>query len=163
MVLFVAVGMTCPAHLPIGWEYYQSRTPRPHASRRAGRMGVMAEKIIAAAVLGLLLGCSESGTGRPLPAQFGKEAWTVIRSLEDCELQVGGSRFYVSNLKEGHPWAKSSFWFVYELGTDSPRLFPVVTEGDVADLYRRVTGKEHPTLKGELSEEYKAFRGGKGR
>ena len=40
---------------------------------------------------------------------------------------------------------------------------PVLTHGDGADVYRRITGKEHPTLKGELSEEYKAFLEGKGR
>ena len=37
------------------------------------------------------------------------------------------------------------------------------TDGDVADLYCRITGKEHPTLKGELSPKYKAFLEGKGR
>ena len=122
----------------------------------------MAGKIIAAAVFGLLFGCSESGTGRPPPAQFGKEAWTVICSLEWRELQVDGSRFYVSNLQEGSAWSKSPCWFLYELGRDSPRWCPVVVEGDVADLYRRITGKEHPTLKGEMSADYKAFLEGKG-
>ena len=33
----------------------------------------------------------------------------------------------------------------------------------LANLYYRITGKEHPTLKGELSEGYKAFLKGKGR
>ena len=33
----------------------------------------------------------------------------------------------------------------------------------LADLYRRITGKEHPKLKGKLSEEYKAFLEGKER
>lgn len=33
----------------------------------------------------------------------------------------------------------------------------ITTDGDVADLYRRVTGKEHPTLKGKLSEPYQEF------
>ena len=40
---------------------------------------------------------------------------------------------------------------------------PARSTGDVADLYRRITGKEHPELKGELSEGYKAFVEGKGR
>ena len=35
--------------------------------------------------------------------------------------------------------------------------------GDIADLYRRVTGKQHPTLKGDLSADYKAFLERKGR
>ncbi len=39
----------------------------------------------------------------------------------------------------------------------NPVVFAVSSDGDVADLYRRVRGKEHPTLKGELSEGYKAF------
>ena len=38
-----------------------------------------------------------------------------------------------------------------------------LTEGDVADLCRRITGKEHPTLKGELSDDYKAFLRANGR
>ncbi len=117
----------------------------------------MVGKMITAAVFGLLFGCSESGTGRPPPAQFGKEAWTVICSLEWRELQLDGSRFFVSNQQAGSAWTKSPCWTVDELGTDSPRWFPVVVEGDVADLYRRITGKEHATLKGEMSEEYKAF------
>ena len=37
------------------------------------------------------------------------------------------------------------------------------SDGDAADLYYRITGKQHPTLKGELSEDYKAFLEGKGR
>ena len=39
----------------------------------------------------------------------------------------------------------------------------VSTDGDAADLYYRITGKKHPTLKGELSADYKAFLKGKGR
>ncbi len=34
---------------------------------------------------------------------------------------------------------------------------PARSTGDVADLYRRITGKEHPELKGTLSAEYRAF------
>ena len=45
----------------------------------------------------------------------------------------------------------------------NPAVFMVRSDGDVADLYRRITGKEHRTLKGEMSEEYKAFLEGKGR
>ena len=43
------------------------------------------------------------------------------------------------------------------------KWIPLETNGDAADLYRRITGKEHPTLKGELSADYKAFLEGKGR
>ena len=42
-----------------------------------------------------------------------------------------------------------------------PQILRGLSEGDVADLYRRVTGKEHPTLKGKLSADYKAFLEGK--
>ena len=34
---------------------------------------------------------------------------------------------------------------------------PLRNNGDVAPFYEIVTGKEHPTLKGELSSDYKAF------
>lgn len=39
----------------------------------------------------------------------------------------------------------------------NPSVFRVRSNGDIADLYRRITGKEHPTLKGELNEGYTAF------
>ena len=43
---------------------------------------------------------------------------------------------------------------------------PIQTDGDAAHFYRAVTGKQHPTLKGKLSEiyreDYKAFLEGKG-
>ena len=45
----------------------------------------------------------------------------------------------------------------------APFLVPLESSGDVADLYRRITGKEHPTLKGEMSADYKAFLEGKQR
>ena len=41
------------------------------------------------------------------------------------------------------------------------RRIPLRMDGDAADLYRRITGKKHPTLKGEMSAEYKAFLKGK--
>ena len=40
---------------------------------------------------------------------------------------------------------------------------PLAADGDAADLYRTITGKQHPTLKGKLSAEYKAFLEKKGR
>lgn len=40
---------------------------------------------------------------------------------------------------------------------------PLRTEGDVADLHRRIMGTEQPMLKDELSEEYKGLLEGKGR
>ena len=43
---------------------------------------------------------------------------------------------------------------------------PIQTDGDAAHFYRAVTGEQHPTLKGKLSEtyreDYKAFLEGKG-
>ncbi|MFH0944978.1 MAG: hypothetical protein V2A76_07250 [Planctomycetota bacterium] len=40
------------------------------------------------------------------------------------------------------------------------RYLPVETQGDVADLYRRVTGRTSPLVKGGTSERYlKAFGG----
>ena len=36
-------------------------------------------------------------------------------------------------------------------------MIPVKTDGDVADLCRRITGEEHPMLRRELSGDYKAF------
>ena len=33
----------------------------------------------------------------------------------------------------------------------------VAVPGEAADLYRRITGKEHATLKGEPSAGYKSF------
>ena len=54
--------------------------------------------------------------------------------------------------------------FVHEPRDSGPRpqmndpvKVPMKKDGDVADFYRRVIGKEHPTFKGELSAEYKAF------
>ena len=44
-----------------------------------------------------------------------------------------------------------------EVGPEYRHTSWVLTDGDAADLYRRITGKKHPMLKGELSEEYKAF------
>ena len=38
---------------------------------------------------------------------------------------------------------------------------PLGCDGDAADLYRRITGKQHPALKGEMSKDYKAFLKGK--
>ena len=53
-------------------------------------------------------------------------------------------------------------WVLYSHASDVVFL-PVnaTSPGDVADLYRRVTGEAHPTLKGEMSEDYKAFLEGK--
>lgn len=36
----------------------------------------------------------------------------------------------------------------------------VTTDGDAADVHLRLTGEEHPTLEGEMSDAYKAFRAG---
>jgi hypothetical protein len=37
------------------------------------------------------------------------------------------------------------------------RVLYASADGDVADLYYRITGKKHSALKGEMSEEYEAF------
>ena len=50
---------------------------------------------------------------------------------------------------------------IYVRGVAKPRglvIFPPVhTDGDVAVLYHYITGKKHPMIKGEMSEDYKAF------
>ena len=49
-------------------------------------------------------------------------------------------------------------WAVYLIREEpGPVEIPLETDGDVADLFRRVTGKKHPTLKGEMSDGYRAF------
>ena len=48
-------------------------------------------------------------------------------------------------------------------GFPATKWIPLETNGDAADLYRRITGKEYPTWKGELSAGYKAFLEAKGR
>lgn len=40
---------------------------------------------------------------------------------------------------------------------NDPVEVPMAKDGDVADLYRRITRNEYPTLKGELSGQYEAF------
>ncbi len=52
---------------------------------------------------------------------------------------------------------------IWESGAKYLVQVPLRTDGDAADLYRRITGKEHPTLKGEMSADYKAFLKGKAR
>ena len=48
-------------------------------------------------------------------------------------------------------------WYIAGLPVTGDSRVPVFSDGDAADLYRRITGKKNPALKGALSKQYVAF------
>ena len=98
-------------------------------------------------------------------AQLSDEARAALRSLgletDIVEVEVDGWVWLI--LPVPGP-SGTSPWIIRVIrGVPSSLLDPnnrvglILTDGDVADLYRRITGKVHPTLRGDLSNDYKAF------
>ena len=114
-------------------------------------------------------GCSEGQSLTPI-AQ--KALWS-LNGIAFTERSADGTDSRTCRvLVEGHDGDIRVSWLLPPGAEREPpttsipaitELAPVHTDGDVADLYRRITGKQHPTLKGELSARYKAFLEGKGR
>ncbi len=90
--------------------------------------------------------------------RMGEEAKEVLYTLR-------GSEFRDRAFRRGRLRVGCNSYDVYVRGVEDDELLyvPLRTDGDAADFYRRVTGKKHPTLKGELSEQYKAFLEVRGR
>ena len=121
-----------------------------------------------------LAGCS---TTTPTTPRLSERAVTTLAHLRFCDPPhyrgepqfVEGERWV---LMRGPSQVCDNVWVFRISREDSNNTFRVCsnrfcyfisvsTDGDVADLYYRITGKEHPTLKGELSADYKAFLEGK--
>lgn len=93
--------------------------------------------------------------------------WLQGKVLHDRDGIVGGGKWVVGCWFCGNAESPQRLDHVY-LVTKVPRgvfvfsqigrwRVPVRSDGDVADLYHRVMGKKHATLKGDLSDEYAAF------
>lgn len=80
------------------------------------------------------------------------------RSFTDREGVFGGGEWTVGSFSvthyPGETWRKGPHVSLTHGATS--RHLPMESDGDVADLYRRVTGEPHPTLDAEMSEAYKA-------
>ncbi len=107
-----------------------------------------------------VLGCAEEPTAAvdpyhgPYPSREAEQALYALafHRFQDPLPGWGEAAFHISPSPDGnlHPLIIAS-------GAKYLIQIPLLTDGDAADLYRRITGKEHPTLKGELSEDYKVF------
>ena len=98
-------------------------------------------------------------TGAEFEARFhGWNKWRFFLWDEDGDQSWKGLAVLMARDRFGKP-IKGLMVF-----HDHPVLaVPLRCEGDVAHLHGVVRGKKHPTLTGEMSEEYKAFLEGKGR
>ncbi|HYF00786.1 MAG TPA: hypothetical protein VEJ18_17830 [Planctomycetota bacterium] len=72
------------------------------------------------------------------------------RTLQDAAGDLGGGAWTVGPFSIGPKGPGVDL----TQGTSS-RTIRLMTDGDVADLYRRVVGTPHPTLTGVLSDEYR--------
>ena len=77
--------------------------------------------------------------------------------MECVEFEDGSGELGYGRLQIALLWPKRIEYVIVYSRFINGLVFPVSSDGDVADLYRRVRGKEHPTLKGELSVGYRAF------
>ena len=113
-------------------------------------------------LLAALTACGEKYTG-PFSSQ---EAETALRELglferpgrqfrdETGALGGGECILYATRLSREHTW----LWLYYkDHNEEEDTRLPVRTDGDVADLFWRVTGRKHASLRGSMSQDYRSF------
>ena len=126
-------------------------------------------------VVALVVGCSEEKRSVEDPWQalpvlhlpwfaYEPEGESILfplvdREFEDKTGQLGEGPLRLGAVLYGNHPRTAHNWILFDPGAKDQLdlMLPVTSKGDVADLYYRITGKKHPTLKGELSAAYKAF------
>ncbi len=109
-----------------------------------------------------LLACSppqEVGYDGPLPSSEARAACLtpiIGRSFVDASGALGGGELFVVGFVVG---AAPTVRLERERGSGDFLFIEVYTDGDVADLYERVTGERMARFEGELSESYRARLG----
>lgn len=116
-----------------------------------------------ATCLACLPGCG--GAALPRSQGVSAEGWRVLRDLDGVEFGDGAEERWEirveGDLDAGYrvvlkgPPRATGVGTVARSWIEDP--VPVRTDGDVADLYRRVHTRPHPSLRGELSERYRRW------
>lgn len=125
-------------------------------------------RILAVALIGLVLtagGCAgmDSGDARsgPQANEPSAEAQQAMKELtgrrfEDPTGALGAGEWTVhSYARVANPVSNEGPVVVLTRPGAASRYVPVFTDGDAADFWLRVTGRPHPSLKGDTSEPYR--------
>ncbi len=117
-------------------------------------------------VLLLALPCCTTAEQEPTNLALGAIAFCVGKTFVDREGVFGHEAWTLKELDLGPPpshFHGPAYAVLQRVGSEEQLRLPLYRDGDCADLYFRIHTHEHPRVKGELSEQYKAFLEGKGR